>query len=132
MEYQSMTCGAVRITAAKLRTNLNLKPNPREDLEVNPGAGTRGLAGPAVPQVPVLVPLALAAEAGETVTRDPGPGGAGDDILGPPAAPGQGLALGEEEEGRGLGQVAQAAVGLGLVTEDPMDEGIGQGTGGIS
>ena len=39
-----------------------------------------------------------------------------------------GLALGEEEEGRGLGQVAQAAVGLGLVTEDPMDEGIGQGS----
>ena len=38
-----------------------------------------------------------------------------------------GLALGEEE-GRGLGQVAQAAVGLGLVTEDPMDEGIGQGS----
>ena len=43
-----------------------------------------------VRQVQVLVHLALAAEAGETVTRDPGPGGAGDDILGPPAAPGQG------------------------------------------
>ena len=43
-----------------------------------------------VHQVQVLVLLDLVAVAGETVTRDPVQGGAGGDILGPPAALGQG------------------------------------------
>jgi len=133
--YQNMTCGEVRITAAKLRINPNRNPNPRsgKDQEVDPELGIRDLAGLAVHQLQVPIPLALGAEAGEAAIRDPAQGSIEEDILGPPAAQGQGLAHEEEEEGSGQDQATlAAAVVLGPSREDPMEGGIGQGTGGIN